>query len=387
MTARSSLPKGFSAVWLAVAVDLLGFGIIIPLLSLYAESFNASPATIGALFASYSLAQIVFAPIWGRLSDRIGRRPVLLVTIAGSAIGSLVLGLAGSVTLLFVGRIVDGASGASVGVARAVVADIATAQDRPRLMGLLGAAFGFGFVIGPALGALAVLAGPSVPFFVAAALSVVNLVMGVLRLPETRKDGTVTARRLRRPVRIVSILVLVSFVAVTAFSAFEATFPLLAERRVAVTPGQIALVFAALGVVLVVTQGVLVGRLGRRFGDVAVIRMGLGGNVVGFVLLATAEGWLVLAMGLGVLAVGQGLVTPALSSAIAGNTPPGTSGAALGFQQAAGGLARVVGPLLGGSLFAVGVSVPYYVTAAIAGGAVVIAVVSLQPDADQSLMA
>lgn len=378
MTDRRPLPRGFAAVWMAVAVDLLGFGIVIPLLPLYAESFDASPAVIGALFASYSLAQFVFSPIWGRVSDRVGRRPVLLVTIAGSMIGSLVLGLAGSIAWLFVGRVVDGASGASVGVARAVAADVAEPSERPRLMGLLGAAFGLGFVIGPVIGAISVVAGPSVPYFVAAALSLVNLAIGIVRLPETRASTEVATRAKGRPVRLVMIFVLVSFVAITAFSAFEATFPLLADRRLALDEGQIALVFAAIGVVLVATQGGLVGVLGRRLDDVVVIRIGLVANIAGFVFLALAESWTPLAVGLGALAVGQGLVTPALSSAIAAATTPGTSGAALGYQQSAGGLARVVGPLLGGWLFAMGISLPYWVTAAIAAAAVMITLVGVR---------
>lgn len=382
MTERRSLPRGFAAVWMAVAIDLLGFGIVIPLLPLYAESFDASPAVIGGLFASYSLAQFVFSPIWGRVSDRVGRRPVLLVTIAGSMIGSLVLGLAGSIVGLFAGRIIDGASGASVGVARAVAADVAEPGERPRLMGLLGAAFGLGFVIGPVIGAISVVAGPSVPYFVAAGLSLVNLVIGVIRLPETRESSHPDAGPRTRPVRLVMVFVLVSFVAITAFSAFEATFPLLADRRLALDEGQIALVFAAIGVVLVATQGGLVGVLGRKLEDVTVIRIGLAANIAGFVFLAIAESWPPLAVGLGALAVGQGLVTPALSSAIAAATAPGTSGVALGYQQSAGGLARVVGPLLGGWLFAIGISLPYWVTAAVATAAVMITFVGIsrQPD-------
>ncbi|MCL1599654.1 MAG: MFS transporter, partial [Actinomycetia bacterium] len=164
-TSKKSVPRGFWTVWTSVALDLLGFGIIIPILPLYASDFGASPFVIGLLLASYSLAQFIFSPIWGRVSDKAGRKPVLVVTLVGSAIGSLVLGLAGSILVLFVGRIIDGISGASVAVARAVVADTADEKDRPRLMGYLGAAFGIGFVLGPALGGLAGLFGPRVPFF------------------------------------------------------------------------------------------------------------------------------------------------------------------------------------------------------------------------------
>lgn len=364
MTARQPIPRGFWPVWTAVAVDLLGFGIIIPLLPLYAERFGASPLTIGLLFASYSLAQFVLSPIWGRISDRVGRRPILLVTIAGSAIGSLVLGLAGSLAMLFVGRILDGASGASVAVARATVSDVANAEQRPRLMGLLGAAFGLGFVVGPALGAIASLGSPSLPFFVAAGISVLNLVAGVIRIPETLRQPasplmTGRARSLPNPVlRVVAL----TFVGITAFSAFEATFSLLGSARLAMTESTVALVFAGIGVVLVATQGGMVGPITRALGESATIRLGLALNIAGFALLSFAESWGTLVPGLVLLAVGQGLLTPTLSSAVAGMVPE-RAGVALGVQQSAGGLARVVGPAIGGALFAAAIPLPYVVAA------------------------
>lgn len=368
ITPERRTPPGFWAAWTAVAIDLLGFGIIIPLLPLYAEDFDATPFTIGLLFASYSLAQFLFSPIWGRVSDRVGRRPVMLVTIAGSAVGSLLVGLAGSMVMLFVGRIIDGMSGASVAVARATVADVASPTERPRLMGLLGAAFGIGFVIGPAIGALAALFGPSVPFFVAAGLSVVNLAMAAARLPETRPVNGVdsvsrTGQTISSHSSTVVRLVILTFIGITAFSAFEATFALLADDRLAITEAGVALVFAALGVVLVGTQGGLVGPLTGRLGESGTIRLGLALNTVGFVVIATAGGWATLAPGLVLLALGQGLLTPTLSSAVAGAATSERAGTALGFQQSAGGLARVAGPVLGGALFAVSTPVPYLVAA------------------------
>ena len=363
----SRYPKGFWSVWVTVAMDLLGFGIIIPLLPLYADSFGASPATIGLLFASYSLAQFALSPLWGKLSDRVGRRPVLLVTIIGSAVGSLVLGLAGSIAILFVGRIIDGASGASVAVARSTVADVASPEQRPRLMGLLGAAFGFGFVIGPVVGSLAALGGPAVPFFVAAAISALNAISTWFRVPETRASEAGVASRSARIGDLPSTVrrfVLLTFVGVTAFSAFEATFALLAEARLALGDSQVALLFAGVGVVLVGTQGGLIGPAAGALGERRLIQVGLALNVVGFVLLASGDGWLSLIPGLATLAVGQGFITPTLSSAVAGAAHPGGSGAALGVQQSAGGLARVVGPALGGALFGLGVSIPYLVAAA-----------------------
>lgn len=367
MTQSERTPAGFWAVWTAVAMDLLGFGIIIPLLPLYADSFGASPTTIGVLFASYSLAQFVLSPVWGRISDRVGRKPVLVVTIIGSAVGSLVLGLAGSLTVLFVGRIIDGASGASVAVARATVADVATPEQRSRLMGLLGAAFGFGFVIGPVVGSLAALGGPAVPFFLAAAISALNAVATWIRVPETRvvAEAGAAGGSVRDLSAVVARFVILTFVGLTAFAAFEATFSLLAAVRFGVGEAEIGFVFAGIGVLLIGTQGGLIGPATRLVGELALIRIGLAMNVVGFLMLSVAESWTLLVPGLAVLALGQGFITPALASAIAGSAEPGMSGVALGVQQSAGGLARVVGPAVGGLLFAIGLPVPYVVAAAL----------------------
>jgi multidrug resistance protein len=367
MSASERTPAGFWAVWTAVAMDLLGFGIIIPLLPLYADSFGASPATIGVLFASYSLAQFVLSPVWGRISDRVGRKPVLVVTIVGSAVGSLVLGLAGSLTVLFVGRIIDGASGASVAVARATVADVASPEQRPRLMGLLGAAFGFGFVIGPVVGSLAALGGPAVPFFLAAGISALNAIATWIRVPETRvvTEAGAPTGSIRGLSPVVARFVILTFVGVTAFAAFEATFSLLAAERLGLGEAEIGFVFAGIGVLLVGTQGGLIGPATRLVGELALIRIGLALNVVGFLMLSVADTWTLLVPGLAVLALGQGFITPTLASAIAGSARPGMSGAALGVQQSAGGLARVVGPAVGGVLFAIGIPVPYVVAAAL----------------------
>jgi len=368
----SQLPKGFWNLWVAVAVDLLGFGIIIPLLPLYADSFGASPATIGLLFSSYALAQFALSPWWGKLSDRVGRKPVLMVTIAGSAVGSIVLALAGSVWMLFLGRIIDGMSGASVAVARAAVADSSTPNNRARLMGLMGAAFGLGFIIGPGIGALAALGGLSLPYYVAAVIALINLATVSLRVRETRpavrSESRVLPGLADRPKPIVRLVVL-TFLGITAFSGFEATFALLGEARLDMTAPIIAAVFAALGVVLTVTQAVMVGPLARSIGETNLVRLGLLVNVAGFLITSVASTWPSLALGLVGLAVGQGLTVPAVSSAIAGLSRRGEAGLMLGFQQSASGLARVAGPALGGVLFGAGVPLPYVLGAVLTLGA------------------
>src|SRR5262245_59574981 len=161
---RTPVPKGYWTIWTTVALDLVGFGIIVPILGRYAERFGASGFTVGLLFASYSLAQLVCAPLLGRWSDRIGRKPVIVISLIGTAVGSFLTGAAGALWVVFAGRIVDGASGGSLSVAQAAVADIAPEEQRPGLLGMLGAAFGIGFVLGPAIGGLAALGGPHVPF-------------------------------------------------------------------------------------------------------------------------------------------------------------------------------------------------------------------------------
>jgi DHA1 family tetracycline resistance protein-like MFS transporter len=237
-TQRVPLPQGFSAIWGCVALDLVGFGIVVPILPRYAEDFGASATTIGLLVASFSVAQLVFAPVLGAVSDRVGRKPVLVCSLVGTAVGSLLTGLAGSLWLLFLGRVIDGASGASVSVAQAAVADLAPPDQRARLLGLLGAAFGLGFVAGPAIGALAVLGGPHVPFLIAAALAGVNAVVALRRLPETKPQDDVQVAKLpRQEARHRDLnagegvrgLIIVSFLGLLAFSAFEATFALFVE--------------------------------------------------------------------------------------------------------------------------------------------------------------
>jgi multidrug resistance protein len=361
------LPDGFGTIWLSVALDLVGFGIVLPILPLYAERFDASPGTVGLLVASFSLAQLVCSPLLGRLSDRIGRKPVLVLSLAGTAAGSLLTGLAGSLWLLFAGRVVDGISGASVSVAQAAVTDLAPPSERPRLLGLLGAAFGLGFVAGPAIGALAALGGPHVPFLVAAALAAVNAVVAAFRLPETRLSRDRPTEPVGRALqsraavrRELADYLLVAFVSLVAFSAFEATFALFGERRLGLRLASTGAVFTVIGVLIAVVNGGLVGPTVRRFGEAGTLRLGLAGNAAGLAVLPFVHSWVTLAPAILLLTVGQGLVTPTLAATVAGRVDDDRRGAALGAQQAAGGLARVVGPVAGGFAFErIGIGAPY----------------------------
>jgi DHA1 family tetracycline resistance protein-like MFS transporter len=376
---RKPLPPGFGTIWSTVALDLVGFGILLPVLALYGERFGASPTTLGFLVSSFSVAQFVCSPLLGRLSDRIGRRPVIILSLFGTAVGSLITGGATSVWMLFAGRIVDGASGASVSVAQGAVTDVAAPEDRPHLLGLLGAAFGVGFVLGPALGGVAALWGPRVPFFVAAGIAFVNGLVALKRLPETHRPGERSIRVAMPTVnsverrRTLTRLALVAFVATAAFSAFEATFSLLGERRFDLTESSVFVVFIGIGLLLVAVQGGMVRPVNARFGAVGTLRLALTVNAVGLLLLAAATTWVLLVPALVLLVLGQGLATPTLSTLVANRADQGRRGGALGFQQSAGALARIVGPAMGGVLFEhVGVAAPYIVGAAMVGVALLL---------------
>lgn len=367
--ARPPLPPGFAAIWTCVALDLVGFGIVLPILPLYAKEFGATPATATALVAAFSAAQLVFSPVWGRVSDRVGRKPVLVLSLVGTAVGSLVTGLAGALWVLFLGRILDGVSGASIAVAQAAVVDVAEPDQRARLLGLLGAAFGLGFVAGPALGGLAALGGPHIPFLVAAAIAGINAVVASRRLPETHPHPGPTRPVVgpipwRRPG--VTALMLVAFTALVAFSGFEGTFALFGEARLRLGIASTGAVFAGVGLLLVVVQVRLVHPAVQRMGERGALASGLVLNAVGLVLISVTHGWLLLVPALVALVVGQGLVTPTLTSLVAGRVEAGRRGGVLGVQQAAGGLARVVGPISAGLAFQhVGVAAPYLAGAAL----------------------
>jgi MFS family permease len=357
---------GFATIWTAVAIDLIGFGIVLPILPLYAKRFHTTSFEATLLVTAFSAASLVCSPLWGRVSDRVGRKPVLLVSLAGTAIGSLVTGLAGGLALLLVGRILDGASGASVSVAQAAAADLSGPTDRARLFGLLGAAFGVGFVAGPALGSLAALGGPRLPFFLAAGLATANTVVAARRLPETHRSGARPHRSGLRPVLAVAPMLAVTFLALVAFSGFEATFALFGAKHLGLGIASAAAVFTVAGAAIVVVQGGLVYRVVNRFGTSRTLLGGLFANAGGLALLSAAGSWAVAVPALLALTVGQGFVQTTVVTVVASQAHPGERGIVLGAQQSAGGLARVVGPALGGALLGAAASgVPYLVGAAL----------------------
>jgi MFS transporter, DHA1 family, tetracycline resistance protein len=377
-----SLKGPLGIVLLTVVIDLVGFGIVLPILPLWAETFGASPIEIGLLTASYSLMQVIFAPFWGRLSDRVGRRPVILVTLAGSAVSALVIGFAGTLWVLFLGRILNGVSGASYAAAQAYVADITTKEDRARGMGLIGAAFGIGFILGPAIGALFSLIDQSAPFFAAAALAAANFAWAWARLPESRtrtQAAPVGSRleQLRRALasRDLGPLIGLSFIATFAFVGMESTFALLGDRRFDYGPAEMGLLFAFVGVAAAVGQGFLVWKLVKRHGEHAVLVLGLAGTAAGLGLMAVATSLPLMLAALAILGTTSGLAFATTSALISRAASDHEQGGILGITASVSGVARIAGPIVAGALFQnVDVAAPLVVGAFLTAACVLVAV-------------
>ncbi len=362
LSARTKISGGSRAIlFFTVFIHLLGFGIIIPLLPYYAERFGASGLTVGLLTTSFSLAQFLFAPVWGRLSDRIGRRPVLLGSLILTGVSYLVFAVAGSLPVLFASRIFAGIAGATLSTAQAYIADTTTPENRTRGMGLIGAAFGMGFIFGPAMGGILSRWGFSVPAYAAAGLALTAFLFALALLPESlpseardeaarrRMRATSFREALRRPV--VGTVLALFFVATLCFSGMEAILALFCERFFHWGPHQIGYLFAYVGVVAAVLQAGIVGALAKRFGERALVRAGLALMGAAFVTAGVVPPLALFLVTMGVIAIGSGLITPSMSSLVSLATPPDEQGGILGVYQSLGSLGRAVGPFLGGLVY------------------------------------
>jgi len=377
-----------------VLVDLLGFSIVMPLLAPFAREYQFSPTQIGWLLAAYPLAQLFSAPILGRLSDRFGRRPILAASQFGTALSFLILGLSHNFTVMLLARLLDGASGGNILVAQAYVADVTKPEERSRGYGLIGMAFGLGFVLGPLFGlGLVELPVPAewrlrLPFLVAAGFSTVAWVLVVARLPESlpldarnRQSARVVTRRgLAEAVATpgVARMIFLGALTILAFAALEATLSLYLGERQGWGPGGVLLGFTYLGFVTAMVQGGIVRRLAPKLGEPRLILTGLILLVCGFVGLAAAGGTSTILFALTLVGVGQGLASPTITGLLSRITPPTEQGAIFGTFSSAQTLARMTNYLAANLLFGRGsTAAPFWEAAAIALCALGFAAVAL----------
>jgi multidrug resistance protein len=373
-------------IFVTVFIDLLGFGIIIPLLPFYAESFGASALAIGLLGTSFSLMQFLFSPIWGRWSDRIGRKPIILVGLLGSCLSYVTLALANTLVLLFIARIVGGIAGANIPTAQAYIADITTPENRARGMGLVGAAFGLGFIFGPALGGLLSRFSPETPMWCAAALCFANFVAAWFLLPESRVASVATKtlgrmEAFRQAIGKPTLMLVLSlyFIVTMAFSGFEATFALFTEARFGYTAASIGFLFTFIGVIIAVVQGVLIGRVVKRVGERKVIPAAIAAIAISIGMLPFVWNVPTLLVALGLLAMGMGFNNPSLSSLVSKLSHEDDQGGILGLASSVASLGRVVGPAWGGYLYdAFGMTTPYLSAAGLMFVAFLVSLIGLR---------
>lgn len=395
--------SALATVFLVVVIDLMGFGIVLPLLPFYAQEFQASAVTIGLLYSVYSFMQLIFSPVWGSLSDRVGRRPIMLLSTFGAMIAYIIFGLAETLTVLFLSRVVAGLMGGNISTAQAYIADVTSTADRARGMGLIGAAFGIGFVVGPATATLLIhdsfhqfVAGIgftefaawmntnryALPGFFAALLSFCSFLMVWFRLEETvdtQRERPATAarpsvfspafwRRLseqkgRNARGFLIPLVIGFFLLSFGESSLYSAFPLFAESELNMSAADVGIQFFYIGIIVVIVQGFLIKPLTNRFSEE---RLFMTGNILmvtglGMIPLATSMG--TLALFLGIMALGKSLNTPTITSLISQEADEANVGAVMGTAQGLSGLGRMIGPTWGGALFAVTFGLPFVATA------------------------
>ena len=380
-------------VALVVLVDITGFGLILPLLPFWAERLGANPFDVGLILSVYALAQFLFTPVLGALSDRFGRRPVILISLLIEAAGFALTALAGTLPLLLAARFIGGLGASNIGSAQAVVADVTAPKDRARGMGMIGAAIGVGFVVGPALGGVLAGFGGTVPFWAALVVALVNALLVVFLLPETRGPraaATQTQQQTQQTQRrnqfalfagwqraiqtpAIARLILVNLLFTLAFTAMEAVFPLFTQREFGWQATQNGYLFTYVGVIIVVMQGGMVGQLVKRFGERGVQIAGLGLLAVGLALLPFSGTLALLLIALALLSIGDGAVTPTNNALLSLATPAEAQGETLGLSQGMAGLGRMVGPLIAGGLFGAGIGLPFFFGAALSIVALLVA--------------
>jgi DHA1 family tetracycline resistance protein-like MFS transporter len=367
-------------LFLTVFIDLLGFGIVIPFLPIFAERMGVGAVGVGMLLSIYSLMQFVFAPILGRISDRAGRRPVIMLGLLGSSLGYLIYGFAGSFFWLLVSRAMHGACAATISTAQAYVADTTDDENRAKGMGLIGAAFGLGFVLGPALGGIMGHSSLRAPVFFASALTFANFIFAAIKLPESHYPDR-SARLSFAPNFIAPILALpralirhrlaqmfaIAFLLTFSLAALEATFALMVPAIYGYGTFGIGVMLAFAGLMQALAQGYILGKAVRRVGEARLLRIGLAAMIVGLAPMGSVSSHGALIAMLAAVSIGYGFASPSIASLISRNTEREQQGEVMGVNQSALSLARVCGPIAGGLAYqAIGPGAPYLGGAAVA---------------------
>jgi MFS transporter, DHA1 family, tetracycline resistance protein len=348
-------------IFITIFIDLVGFGIVIPVLPLYAKMYGASETVIGLLLAIYSVMQFIMSPILGKLSDRVGRRPVLFFSLIGTALGFLTMGIANTLWLLFAGRIIDGITGGNISTAQAYIADVTPPEKRSSAMGLIGAAFSLGFIFGPFLGGVLSEISLAAPFYVAAGMAAVNAVALYFLLPESLSEehrnnsGRATIAQIFRESGSwqLGAVFATYFFATIAFALLTATYTLFSATRFGLDAKHNGYIFASQGVLGVLIQGIFMRRLVKAFGEKLLA-------VTGTLVLALSMIWLpvvgsitALLLASAGLAIGNSLATPVLNGLASKSVGPAWQGRVLGVLQSVASLARIIGPALGGFLLTI----------------------------------
>jgi MFS transporter, DHA1 family, tetracycline resistance protein len=351
-------------IFLTILIDMIGFGIVIPVLPIYAETFQATAVQNGLLVAAFSFAQFLAAPLWGKLSDRVGRKPVLFVSIMGTALGFVLMGLAGSLLMLFVARIIDGAAGGNIGTAQAYVADISTKAERAKAMGILGAAFGLGFMFGPAIGGLmSHFYGIHSPFLLAAAMAFMNAILVLFILPESLPKER-RGRQAKASIfevmhhsdgRVYRNVTITYFCLIAGFSMMTTIYALFLFHRFDMNPLHTGGMLAMVGLIGAIIQGGFIGRLVKLYGEARLATTGAAILAVSLFALPLAGGLGTLLLYSAGIAAGNSLLMPTLTGIASRCVDQDWQGRALGLMQSVGSLARWIGPAVAGWLLSMDV--------------------------------
>ena len=369
--------------FLTIFLDLLGFGIIIPVGAYYAESFGASPSMITLLGATYSFMQFFFAPILGKISDKIGRRPIMLLSIAVAAIGHFMYSYATTLSMLFIARIIAGMGTANIGTAQAIISDITTKENRNRGMGLIGAAFGLGFVFGPGIGALLSQISPSTPFFGAGVLSVVNLILAFFILPETKHEDSQPSERsifpieqFKNAIKVPNLyaIFMLTFLYTVGFGLMEQSIALFiehvwvdltlaSEEKLAIGTKYTGIFLVLIGIVSSIIQGGLIGKLTIKFGLIPLIRWGIIFTACSILLIPFmshfSHFWYMLILA-PIMAIGTAILNPSKATLLSLSVQNEEQGSILGLNQSFAALGRVIGPACAGFIYEINISFPFW---------------------------